>query len=194
MWINSNQFANTRRISTRIFGSTARRFFGSTSISSPISTPPTPPPGSPTSTTSPTTMATPLTGAQANSLPPHRRLAEFATILGDYKLATTVWDVLRKETPPVISGRALSNGSDVLPLIIAPGPVLGLHANAALAPLGVSGGAGAGAAAQVRALVYAVRWEVGINNFHSDRIDGERWLALAAGAVSQLATWTVRFS
>lgn len=61
---------------------------------------------------------------------------------------------------------------------------MGMHANASLAPLGVTASTGAGAAAQLRALVYAVRWEVGVNDFHSDRIDGERWLALAAGTVS----------
>jgi hypothetical protein len=34
------------------------------------------------------------------SVPPpsqQRRLAEFATILGDYKLAITVWEALRKD-------------------------------------------------------------------------------------------------
>lgn len=31
----------------------------------------------------------------------HRRLAEFATFLGDYKLAVTVWEALRKETKGV---------------------------------------------------------------------------------------------
>jgi hypothetical protein len=182
----SNQFTNTRRISTRIFGSTARRFFGSASVSSPAVTPS--PLGSPP-VTSPATSASPApfgSGSQIGSLPPHRRLAEFTTILGDYKLATAVWDVLRKETLPSPYGRALSDGSDVLPLVLAGGPALSQHANAALAALGVSGSSGA--AAQVRALVYAVRWEVGVNDFHTERSDGERWLASAAGTVSCWAT------
>jgi len=115
-------------------------------------------------------------------LPPHRRLAEFATILGDYKLATAVWDVLRKEMPPPSYGCALPNGSDILPLVLAGGPALSQHANAALAALDVSGSPGA--VAQVRALVYAVRWEIGVNDFHTQRCDGERWLASAAGTVS----------
>lgn len=28
----------------------------------------------------------------------HRRLAEFATILGDFKLAISIWETLRKES------------------------------------------------------------------------------------------------
>lgn len=38
-------------------------------------------------------------GTSFQSLPPpqNRRLAEFATFLGDYKVAMTVWDSLRKE-------------------------------------------------------------------------------------------------
>lgn len=178
---HSNQFTNTRRISTRIFGSTARRFFGSSSISLPATAPPT----SSTQNASPTTSAPPSpfgSTSQVGSLPPHRRLAEFATILGDYKLATAVWDVLRKEMPPPSYGRALPNGSDILPLVLAGGPALSQHANAALAALDVSGSPGA--VAQVRALVYAVRWEIGVNDFHTQRCDGERWLASAAGTVS----------
>ena len=38
-------------------------------------------------------------GAAASSLPSQqRRLAEFATILGDFKLAVSVWESLRKES------------------------------------------------------------------------------------------------
>jgi len=46
-------------------------------------------------------MATPIspygTGFQIPPPPQNRRLAEFATFLGDYKVAMTVWDSLRKE-------------------------------------------------------------------------------------------------
>ena len=38
------------------------------------------------------------TGAIGGSVTQQRRLAEFATILGDYKLAITVWETLRKES------------------------------------------------------------------------------------------------
>lgn len=61
------------------------------------------------------------------------------------------------------------------------------HALAALSALGAGAGVGGvGAAAQLRALVYAVRWEVGVNDFHGTRarVEGERWLAWAAGGVS----------
>ena len=46
-------------------------------------------------------MTTPISphGANFHSPPPpqNRRLAEFATFLGDYKVAMTVWDSLRKD-------------------------------------------------------------------------------------------------
>jgi len=46
-------------------------------------------------------MTTPISpyGTHFHSPPPpqNRRLAEFATFLGDYKVALTVWDSLRKE-------------------------------------------------------------------------------------------------
>lgn len=187
------QFTNTRRISTRIFGSTARRLFGgggsiSSPISSPTSTSPAPSPlsgGAPSSSTSPINNP-----ATSGSLPPHRRLAEFTTVLGDYKLATTIWDVLRKENIVYSpSGRAYSNGSDVLPLLIASGPAVTANAVTALGYLGFAGGGGGnGAAAQLRALAYAVRWEVGVSGFHSEEsrggVEGERWLVAAAGTVS----------
>lgn len=68
-------------------------------------------------------MATPVSpyGVNFHSPPPqNRRLAEFATFLGDYKLAMTVWDSLRKEGKGGAVGRRLSyllmtpNGSDLL--------------------------------------------------------------------------------
>jgi hypothetical protein len=45
-------------------------------------------------------MATPTSpyGSSFQTPPPqYRRFAEFATFLGDYKVAMTVWDSLRKE-------------------------------------------------------------------------------------------------
>lgn len=198
---SDRKFTSTRRISTRLFGSTARRFFGSGSsgsISSPIAPPSSSSPNSNVSSSNSTAQGAISQGAAGagstqGSLPPHRRLAEFATILGDYKLATAVWDVLRKDSPtysPDNNGartRALSNGSDILPLIVAPGPAVNQHALAALSALGGGAGVGGvGAAAQLRALVYAVRWEVGVSGFHGPgaRVEGERWLAWAAGGVS----------
>ncbi|KAF8308866.1 hypothetical protein DL93DRAFT_2170750 [Clavulina sp. PMI_390] len=212
-------FANTRRISTRLFGSTARRLFGNSGSISSTPTPtssasPSPAFGSsaplPTSPRSPTS---PSAALPTPSLPPHRRLAEFATLLGDYKLASAVFDVLRKEQPVwtyppnpnyLGRGRVLSSGADVLPLILSSASTAtGGYAQAALQALGFGGAPligeggvmlGGGAAAQVRALAYAVRWEVGVGDFHSPPpndglggrgIEGERWLALAAGVAEE---------
>ncbi|KIM47870.1 hypothetical protein M413DRAFT_212016 [Hebeloma cylindrosporum] len=77
---------------SRLFSST-RRLFGS----------PSPSPA-PNQTPSPSSV-TPLAGRSAtlpaNSIPTpppqQRRLAEFGTVLGDFKLAVTVWEALRKE-------------------------------------------------------------------------------------------------
>ncbi|QRV90829.1 ER-Golgi trafficking TRAPP I complex 85 kDa subunit [Ceratobasidium sp. AG-Ba] len=54
-----------------------------------------------------------------------RRLAEFATFLGDLKLATSVFDTLRKDT-------SNASASDILPLLLAPSKSLGSHALNAL--------------------------------------------------------------
>lgn len=70
----------------------------------------------------------------------------------------------------------------MLPLLLAPSTAtLASHAAAALAPLGLTE-RDVPASAQVRAMVYAVRWEIGVQSF--GRLGGERWLAWAAGFVS----------
>jgi trafficking protein particle complex subunit 8 len=89
------QYSSTRRLPSRLFTST-RRLFGSTT--------PSPAPNHSSSSVSvrsgahngvPITMA----GTSAGTSPPsqQRRLAEFATILGDVKLAASIWEASRKE-------------------------------------------------------------------------------------------------
>ena len=107
-------YSSSRRLPSRLFSST-RKLFGSSVppaqnpahvSSSSISSLP-----SRSHTYNPSQLASASTILTA---PPSRlrRLAEFATILGDYKLATTVWESLRKEdkggsvtkpSPPVLS-------------------------------------------------------------------------------------------
>jgi hypothetical protein len=92
------QFASTRRLPSRLFSST-RRLFGSGTAS------PAPPPP-PTSSVSPVLSGT-RSGSQssiasisAGGHPPpsqQRRLAEFTTLLGDLKLAVSVWEALKKD-------------------------------------------------------------------------------------------------
>jgi hypothetical protein len=95
------QFSSTRRLPSRLFSST-RRLFGSPSPS------PTPTPAhNPSSSTSSLPARSHVyngsqslvTAAGGGVVPPpqQRRLAEFATILGDFKLAVTVWEAMRKE-------------------------------------------------------------------------------------------------
>ena len=93
----------------------------------------------------------------------------------------------------------MSPSQDILPLLSAPSPALALHADHALATL--TGPQPrqpavfeAPAHAQYRALVYAVRWESGIDRqeFLSSTLEGERWLVKAASSVriscNQIAT------
>jgi hypothetical protein len=92
------QFASTRRLPSRLFSST-RRLFGS-GTASPA------PPHPPTASASPVMPATrsgshsSISSISAGGLPPpsqQRRLAEFASILGDLKLAVSVWEALKKD-------------------------------------------------------------------------------------------------
>lgn len=88
------QFSSTRRLPSRLFSST-RRLFGTPS--------PSPAPAhNMTSSVSSLPGRTSLSSAVNGSAPAppsqQRRLAEFATILGDFKLAITVWEALRKDS------------------------------------------------------------------------------------------------
>ena len=122
-----------------------------------------------------------------------RRLAEFATILGDYKLAITVWETLRKDskggsvsTLRCALGLKLTTArrQDILPLLVAPSPALSLHASNSINALHAIS-AELPAWAQLRALVYAVRWDIGIDprELTGSILEGDRWLVQAAGAV-----------
>lgn len=90
-----HKYTSGRRLPTRLF-STTRRFFGSSYANS----------GTPATPTSPTTpglvynnTAGTVSLSNGSAIPmQQRRLAEFATILGDFKLAVSVWESLRKET------------------------------------------------------------------------------------------------
>jgi hypothetical protein len=87
-----HQYSSSRRLPLRLFSST-RRLFG-TSPATPVhsSTPSLPARSS--------TYTAPQSSVSGFAIPPpsqQRRLAEFATILGDFKLAVAVWESLRKE-------------------------------------------------------------------------------------------------
>lgn len=114
------------------------------------------------------------------TFPQQRRLAEFATVLGDLKTAIPVWDAVRKDA---------KGGSDVLPLLLAPGPASAAHAQHALATLAAPG-TELSAAAQVRGLAYAVRWAIGLppSDFLGPALDGERWLVWAAARAEEPPT------
>ncbi|KAG8754517.1 hypothetical protein FRC12_011166 [Ceratobasidium sp. 428] len=146
-------YVATRRLPSRLF-STTRRFFGTSGPSTPV-------PSSPSSPAPSTTTQ-------------QRRLAEFATFLGDLKLATSVFDTLRKDT-------SNTTATDILPLLLAPSKSLSSHAvNALLGARFV--GKEPSPSSQLRALRYAVRWERGISDLNV--IGGDNWLVWAAGLKS----------
>ncbi|KAJ7783643.1 ER-golgi trafficking TRAPP I complex 85 kDa subunit-domain-containing protein [Mycena maculata] len=167
----NENFSSNRRLPSRLFSST-RRLFGSPS--------PSPSPGpthtsnSSLSRSSTYAAGSPLVAAASTPAPPaqQRRLAEFATILGDFKLAVAVWESMRKEG---------KGGSEMLPLLLSPSPAIPLHVANALSSIPTI--SEMTAQAQLRALSYAVRWEIGISSsdFLSSALDGDRWLVWAAG-------------
>ncbi|KAG8219699.1 ER-golgi trafficking TRAPP I complex 85 kDa subunit-domain-containing protein [Butyriboletus roseoflavus] len=168
-------YSSSRRLPSRLFSST-RKLFGSSvpPAQNPIHTAPSSisslPSRSQTYNASQPASASIVLAAPPSQL---RRLAEFATILGDYKLATTVWEVLRKEN---------KGGSDILPLLLSPSPAVVAHVSYTLSTV-YPHGSDMTPQAQVQALKYAVRWEAGIstNDFLGDTLEGERWLVWAAG-------------
>ncbi|KAH9950452.1 ER-golgi trafficking TRAPP I complex 85 kDa subunit-domain-containing protein [Amylocystis lapponica] len=186
-------YSSSRRLPLRLLSST-RRLFGS-------STPTPPPPPNHGSNPSISSVSSRFTSHGANSsissiasisslsttiggVTQQRRLAEFATILGDYRVATAIWENLRKE------GRG---GSEILPLLLAPSPALALHAAHALStlhPPTQQTPYESPAHVQLRALVYAVRWEIGIDrrDFLSLALEGERWLVHAAAGAEEPPT------
>ncbi|KAF8213184.1 ER-golgi trafficking TRAPP I complex 85 kDa subunit-domain-containing protein [Mycena galopus ATCC 62051] len=165
----NENFSSNRRLPSRLFSST-RRLFGSPSPSPA----PTHVSSASLSRTSTFNGSPVIPGAAPGLAPPsqQRRLAEFATILGDFKLAVTVWEALRKEG---------KGGSEILPLLLSPSPAIPLHVANALSSLNTS--SVLTAQAQVRALSYAVRWEIGVDtpDFLGSILEGDRWLVWAAG-------------
>ncbi|KAF8761175.1 ER-Golgi trafficking TRAPP I complex 85 kDa subunit [Rhizoctonia solani] len=150
-------YVATRRLPSRLF-STTRRLFGTSGSSTPA-------PSSPSS-------PAPSTAVQ------QRRLAEFATFLGDLKLATTVFDTLRKDT-------SNASAADVLPLLLTPSRMLETYAHNALLGARLIG-KDPSPSSQLRALKYAVRWERGIRELNA--IGGDQWLMWAAGSSEEVPT------
>ncbi|KAL1748561.1 ER-golgi trafficking TRAPP I complex 85 kDa subunit-domain-containing protein [Schizophyllum fasciatum] len=178
-WNENVRFVSARRLPSRLFSST-RRLFGSASAS-PAPVTPLHHAGSSSVSYTPhraSTYAAPSPNAPGAVGPPPqpRRLAEFSTILGDFKLAVSVWEALRKDG---------KGGWDMLPLLLTPSPTLSAYASASLAALTSAPHPPSEVPAhvQVKSLVYAVRWAMGISpaDFLSEELEGERWLTWASG-------------
>ncbi|KAH0838197.1 ER-golgi trafficking TRAPP I complex 85 kDa subunit-domain-containing protein [Lanmaoa asiatica] len=161
--------SSSRRLPSRLFSST-RKLFGSSVSPAQNSTHISSSSISSLPSRSHTSSASSVLTAPPSQL---RRLAEFATILGDYKLATGVWESLRKEN---------KGGSDILPLLLSPSTSVVAHVSYALSTV-YPPGSDMSPQAQVQALKCAVRWEAGIStsDFLGDTLEGERWLVWAAG-------------
>ncbi|PVF97590.1 hypothetical protein CPB86DRAFT_785718 [Serendipita vermifera] len=156
-------FSNNKRLPTRIFTST-RRLFGTTNTM-----PATPSTSSSFNTVSPTSAS-----AGASLPPPQRRLAEFATFLGDFKVAVAVWESLRKEG---------KGGAAVLPLLLVPSPSFVSYAAQALAPVFA---VEPSATSLMNALICSVRWEIGIRDLFD--LGVEKWLVWAASTAEEAPT------
>ncbi|KAF8634497.1 hypothetical protein AX15_000933 [Amanita polypyramis BW_CC] len=169
----NENFSSTRRLPSRLFSST-RRLFGSPSPSPA----PTHHTSSSISSLPPKSSYSPSMGANISPPSQQRRLAEFATILGDYKLAVTVWEALRKDD---------KGGADILPILLSPSPAISIYVSNALSSIH-STTSELPPKAQLRALLHAVRWETGIpiSDFLGDILGGERWLVWAAGDAEEL--------
>lgn len=88
-----HKFSSNRRLPSRLFSSTRRLFgTGATSAPSPAISTPIRSHSVSSSQTFSTGFPTPV-----DRISQQQRLAEFATVLGDIKLATTVWEALRKD-------------------------------------------------------------------------------------------------
>ncbi|KAF8349763.1 ER-golgi trafficking TRAPP I complex 85 kDa subunit-domain-containing protein [Amanita rubescens] len=172
----NENFSSTRRLPSRLFSST-RRLFGSPSPS-PVLTHTA---SSSVASLSSRSSVSSSAGQVGVNMPPpsqQRRLAEFATILGDYKLAITVWEALRKDG---------KGGADILPILLSPSTAIPSYVSNALSIIHPPASE-LSPKALLRGLIYAARWEGGIptSEFLGDILGGERWLVWAAGDAEEL--------
>ena len=80
-------------------------------------------------------------------------------------------------------------------MLVAPSPALALHASNSINALQVIA-AELPAWAQLRALVYAVRWDIGIDprELIGSVLEGDRWLVQASGAVRTFLCCLILFA